>query len=123
MGSNGVVIGPEGPSTACDGPLPRTGRGGIGTLLVVLAVEEARDVDRLALVAGLVPVLVDLRLGRAARDVRHALEQGPTGGRRLIFRRGFLIGRRRDRRLPDRSGEYVVGIEQQFLAVAIVALG
>ena len=80
-------------------------------LLVVLAVQKARDVDRVALVARL--VLFDLRLGGAACDVRHALEQRPARVRRR-FLSFFLIRRRSDRRSADRAGQDVVGAEQQL---------
>src|SRR6476469_2129730 len=82
-------------------------------LLIVLPVEEARDVDRLALV-GLF-VLVDLRLGRPASDVGHALEQGTAGARRSRRRGLVLVGGWRDRRSADRAGQDVVGAEQKLL--------
>src|SRR5215210_3654228 len=85
---------------------------GYDELLVVLPVEEARNVDRVAAEARF--LVVDLRLGRAASNVRHALEQGSSGrGGRLI---GFvLILRRSDRRSADRARQDVVGPEHQLI--------
>src|SRR5687768_6624997 len=51
-------------------------------LLVVLASQEPRNVERVAAEAGL-RLLLDLGLGGAAGDARHALEQGAALARRL----------------------------------------
>src|SRR5438270_13616457 len=80
-------------------------------LLVVLTIQESRDVDRIALVARL--VLVDLRLWRAAGDVRHALEQGAAGGRGLL--RLILVRGRRNRCRSDGAGKEIVGSEQKLI--------
>src|SRR5262249_23972110 len=85
-------------------------------LLVVLPVQEARNVDRLTLVARF--ILVDLRLGRSASDVRHTLEQGSSSSRRLLI--VVLIFGRSNRRRTDRAGQNVVRAEQQLVAVFIV---
>src|SRR5947209_5502292 len=85
----------------------------VSALLVVLAVEEARDIDRLAAVVGL--ALFNLRLGRATGDVRHALEQSSaTTSARL---RLVLILRRSDRRSADRRRQDVVAVEQQLIGL------
>src|SRR5690349_11822722 len=73
------------------GDEPVRARSGAEPLLVVLASEEARDVERIAGPARRRRLLVDLRLGGAAGDVRHALEQGPALARRLR-RRGLGLG-------------------------------
>src|SRR5947207_9352641 len=85
-------------------------------LLVVLPIQEARDVDRFTLEArlGLLILVVELRLGRAAGDVRHALEQCSTTGGWMSLRI-ILVLRRGDRRGADRARQDVVGAEEQLV--------
>src|SRR6185436_8077834 len=64
-----------------------TGSSGARALLIVLAVEEPRNVERVAGCASPRFFLVDLSLGGAPGDVRHALEQGAAFARRWLRRR------------------------------------
>src|SRR5690242_21771130 len=89
-------------------------------LLVVLAIEEARDVDRVALEPR--SLFLDLRLGSATGDVRHALEQSAARVRGRL-RSLFLVGRRSDRGRADRAGQHVVGAKQELLAFVRRKLG
>src|SRR6188472_3391485 len=64
-------------------------------LLVVLAIQEARNIERLATEIRTGLVAIDLRPRGAASNARHALEQGPAGpcrGLRLVDR--FLVNTR-----------------------------
>src|SRR6476646_4340379 len=86
-------------------------------LLVVLAIEEARNVDRLALeprLSVVLTLLIELRLRSAARGVGHPFEQGPAAacGRGLYLVR---VVARRDRRGSDRAGQNVIRAEEQLL--------
>src|SRR5690348_14570853 len=86
-------------------------------LLVVLPVEEARDVDRFALEPRLSlvgVVLVELRLRSAARDIGHALEQCPAAGCSGRFDLVLVLGRS-DRRRTHRRRQDVVGAKQELL--------
>ena len=79
-------------------------------LLVVLPIEEARDVDRLAAIARRRILVVDLRLGGTAGDVRHALEQGARlADLRLLLGRCGLGQRSRPRRPAERSAPTPTG--------------
>ena len=61
-------------------------------LLIILAIQEARDIKRIAGADGL-GVLFDLRLGGSPRDVGHPLEQGAAFARDArSARRGLGIG-------------------------------
>src|SRR5436305_1642459 len=79
-------------------------------LLVVLSVEEARDIDRVTPVIGI--AFFGRHLGCAARDVRHALEQCTAAGGRLRF---VLILRWSDWRSPHRRCQDVVAVEQELI--------
>src|SRR5881628_3266956 len=86
------------------------------SLLVVLTVEKARNVDRVALVARLV-LVIELRLGRAASNIRHALEQCAAARRRCVGR--LVVLWRCDRRRAYGAGQDVVGSEQQLILVIL----
>src|SRR5436305_8660189 len=82
-------------------------------LLIILSIEETRNVDRVTRVVGL--VLVDLCLRRAASDVRHTLEQG-AAGRGLGLFAVVLIFWWSNRRRANGTGQYVIAAKQQLIA-------